>query len=194
MPQNNEKQLLNHLTMPSMNPLPQKIINTIDTFTDTCGRLLGWLSLIMMILLCLVVLMRYGFDLGAVALQESVSYLHGTIFMLGAAHTLKHEGHVRVDIFYRNFSPRAKAWVNSLGGIIFLLPLCTYIFVISWEYVLQSWKIHEVSTEPGGIPAVFLLKTLIPVLSISLGLQTISEILRSALILVADDRASTIDG
>lgn len=180
--------------MSLINQLPQQIINGIDCFTDSCGRLLGWLSLIMMVLLCAVVILRYGFDLGTIALQESVTYLHGTIFMLGAAHTLKHGGHVRVDIFYRNFSPKAQAWVNSLGGIIFLLPLCAYIFIISWDYVVQSWQIREVSTEPGGIPAVFLLKTLIPLLAISLGLQTIAEILRSALVLISDEKAATDNG
>ncbi|WP_101758600.1 TRAP transporter small permease subunit [Oceanicoccus sp. KOV_DT_Chl] len=173
----------------------QHIIQTsIDTLTDVSGRLLAWLSLIMMVLLCLVVVLRYGFDLGTIALQESVTYLHGSIFMLGAAYTLKLDGHVRVDIFYRNFSPRAKAWINSLGGIIFLLPLCTYIFIISWDYVIQSWAIREVSTEPGGIPAIFLLKTLIPLMAFNLGLQALAEILRSAMVLISKDEASHTDG
>lgn len=159
------------------------VIQSIDKFSEFSGRLLGWLSLAMMVLLSLVVLLRYGFGIGATAMQESVTYLHGTVFMLGAAYTLKHDGHVRVDIFYRNFSARTKAWVNSLGTIIFLLPLCAYIFFISWEFVLQSWHIGEVSTEPGGIPAVFLLKSLIPLMAINLSLQAIAELFRNALLL-----------
>ncbi len=161
----------------------------IDQLSELTGRLLAWLSLLMMVLLCLVVILRYGFEVGSIGLQEGVTYLHATIFMLGAAYTLKHDGHVRVDIFYRNFSPRSQAWINSLGGILFLLPLCAYIFFISWDFVMQSWEIREVSTEPGGIPAVFLLKTLIPIMAINLGLQALAEILRSAMVLVetADD-------
>lgn len=159
----------------------------IDQLSELSGRMLAWLSLLMMVLLFTVVVLRYVFEIGSIGLQELVTYLHGTIFMLGAAYTLKHDGHVRVDIFYRNFSARGKAWINSLGGIIFLLPLCVYIFVISWDYVLQSWQIREVSTEPGGIPAVFLLKTLIPLMALNLGLQAIAEILRSALILIGDE-------
>lgn len=161
----------------------------IDQLSELTGRILAWLSLLMMVMLCLVVLLRYGFEVGSIGLQEGVTYLHASIFMLGAAYTLKQDAHVRVDILYRNFSPRGKAWVNSLGGIIFLLPLCIYIFFISWDFVVQSWQIREVSTEPGGIPAVFLLKTLIPVMAINLGLQAVAEILRSAMVLMetADD-------
>lgn len=166
-----------------MSPL-STLLTFIDSLTEHTGRWLAWLTLLMMVVLCLVVALRYGFEIGSVALQEAVIYLHGTIFMLGAAYTLKHDGHVRVDIFYRRFSPRARAWVNSLGGILFLLPLCVYVFVISWDFVAQSWWIREVSSEPGGIPAVYLLKTLIPLMAVNLGLQAVAEILRSARTLV----------
>jgi TRAP-type mannitol/chloroaromatic compound transport system permease small subunit len=91
---------------------------------------------------------------------------------------------VRVDIFYSHFSARGKAWVNSLGGIVFLLPLCIFIALASWNYVADSWAIRETSPEPGGIPAVFLLKTLLPLMALNLLLQGLAEILRSALVLV----------
>lgn len=162
----------------------QRLQASIEAITEITGRILAWLTLAMMLALCLVVVLRYGFDIGSVALQEAVTYLHGTIFMLGAAYTLKHDGHVRVDIFYRRFSPRARAWVNSVGGILFLLPLCVYIFFVSLDFVSQSWLIREVSTEPGGIPAVFLLKSLIPLMAVNLGLQAVAEILRSARVLI----------
>lgn len=163
---------------------PLNLLHMIDRFSEVTGQLLAGLSVVMMLLLCMVVTLRYGFDIGAIALQESVTYLHASIFMLGAAYTLKQDGHVRVDVFYRNFSPRQKAWINSLGGIVFLLPLCGYIVVISWDFVLQSWQIREVSTEPGGIPGIFLLKSLIPLMAINLALQALAEILRSALLLI----------
>ena len=104
----------------------------------------------------------------------------------GAAYTLKTEGHVRVDIFYQRFSTRTRAWVNSLGGIVFLLPLCLFILGVSWNYVAESWAIRETSPEPGGIPAVFLLKTLLPVMALNLLLQGTAETLRNALILVEE--------
>lgn len=156
----------------------------IDCFTDWTGKVLVWFTLVMMLMLCLVVILRYGFDIGAVALQEGVTYLHASVFMLGAAYTLKLGGHVRVDIFYHRFGARGQAWVNSVCGILFLLPLCVYIFFISWDFVMQSWQIREVSTEPGGIPAVFLLKTLIPLMAVNLGLQALADILRSTQILI----------
>lgn len=159
----------------------------IDAFTERCGRMLAWLILIMALLTSLVVISRYGFNTGSILAQESVTYLHGCVFMLGAAYALKHGAHVRVDIFYRNFSPRAKAWVNSLGGIVFLLPLCLFIVASSWDFVSESWAVGEISAEPGGIPAIYLLKTLIPLMAINLMLQGLAEILRSTLTLVEGD-------
>ncbi len=161
-------------------------VRRIDAFTEHCGRLLAWLVLAMGLLTTLIVIMRYGFNTGSIAAQELVTYMHGSVFMLGAAYALKHDAHVRVDIFYRDFSPRAKAWVNSLGGILFLLPLCVFIAFSSWNYVAESWAIRESSPEPGGIPAVFLLKSLIPLLAFNLLLQGLAETLRSALTLAGE--------
>jgi len=164
----------------------QACVHYIDAFTDRCGRLLAWLALGMALLMALIVIMRYGFNTGSIMAQESVTYMHASLFMLGGAYALKSGAHVRVDIFYRNFSPRAKAWVNSLGGILFLMPLCAFICFSSWNYVQESWAIREASPEPGGIPAVFLLKSLIPVMAINLFLQGLAETLRSALVLAED--------
>jgi len=165
-------------------------VKILEAFTENTGRLIAWLTPIMMLLLCAVVILRYGFDIGITALQESVTYLHGVVFMLGIAYTLKHDGHVRVDIFYRRFPTQTKAWINSLGGIIFLLPICVYVMVVSWDFVSQSWQIGEVSPEPGGIPAVFVLKSLIPLMALLLALQGIAEVLKSALVLVRGQEPS----
>ena len=167
--------------------LIQGFIQWVDRFTESCGRLLAWLAVLMMLAMAAVVVLRYGLETGSIALQESITYMHASLFMLGLAFTLKHDGHVRVDIFYQRFSTRQRAWVNSLGGIIFLLPLCLFIVAISIDFVGQSWQVHEVSTEPGGIPAVFLLKTLIPLMAINLALQGLVEVLRNALVLVAGE-------
>ena len=164
-------------------------VHYIDIFTDRCGRLLAWLVLAMALLTTVVVLLRYGFNTGSIMAQEAVTYMHGCLFMLGAAYALKSEAHVRVDIFYRNFSERGRAWVNSLGGIVFLMPLCAFIGVSSWSYVTESWAILETSPEPGGIPAVFLLKSLLPLMAVNLFLQGLAETLRSTLVLVAEPSA-----
>lgn len=165
-------------------PLLRAIVNFIDAFTDYSGRILAWLCLAMAALTALIVLLRYGFNIGSIAAQEAVIYMHGALFMLGAAYTLKEGGHVRVDIFYQRFSTRTQAWINSLGGIVFLLPLCVFILGISWSYVTESWAIRESSPEAGGIPAVFLLKSLVPLMAINLFCQGLAEVLRSALFLV----------
>jgi len=165
-------------------PLLRAIVNSIDAFTDYSGRILSWLCLMMAVLTTLIVFLRYGFNIGSIAAQEAVIYMHGTLFMLGVAYTLKVDGHVRVDIFYQRFSARTQAWINSLGGIVFLLPLCAFILGISWSYVTESWAIRESSAEAGGIPAIFLLKSLVPLMAINLFCQGLAEVLRNALFLV----------
>jgi TRAP-type mannitol/chloroaromatic compound transport system permease small subunit len=158
-----------------------RVIAFIDRLTQLTGVSIAWLLVAMVLIQTLVVILRYGFDIGSIALQESVSYIHASCFMLGAAYTLKIDGHVRVDIFYRNFGPRGQALVNLLGSLLLLLPVCGFIFWTSLEYVQQAWSMKEQSSDTGGLPIVYLLKTLIPLLAISLILQGIAEIARNGL-------------
>ena len=160
-----------------------KFISITDGITETIGKAIAWLTLLVVLLTFTVVLLRDGFNIGWIAMQEAVLYAHGAVFMLGAAYTLKHDGHVRVDIFYSKFSVKQKALVNLFGTIFLLMPVCVFIFYISVDYVLMSWDILEKSKEPGGIPAVYLNKSLILLLVITLTLQGLSEIARNLLIL-----------
>lgn len=126
-----------------------------------------------------VVVLRYGFNAGAIALQESVLYLHATAFMLGIASTLKDGGHVRVDVLYSRLTARGQACIDLLGHCLFLLPVAGAIFWLSLPYVQASWAIFEGSPEVGGIPGIFLLKTLIPLMATLLAAQGLAEILKS---------------
>ena len=160
------------------------LVRLIDRFTEASGSLLAWLAMAMALLTAVIVVMRYGFNSNSIFTQELVTYMHASLFLLGAAYALRTGAHVRVDIFYRNFSERGRAWVNSLGGIVFLIPVCLFICASSWNFVTESWAIRETSSEPGGIPAVYLLKSLIPLMALNLLLQGIAETLRNALYLV----------
>ena len=111
-------------------------------------------------------------------MQECVNYMHSLVFMLGAAYAYKHAAHVRVDIFYMNFSAKKKAWVNLIGNIFLLAPICFFIFFVSFEYVAVSWRIQESSQETGGLPFVYLLKTIIPLMASLLLTQAIADSLR----------------
>ncbi len=162
----------------------------LDGYSETTGRLLAWLLPLLMINTCAVVFLRYGLEQGSTFMQELSIYLHATVFMLGAGYTLRRDGHVRVDIFYRQYSVRAKAWVNALGTLVFLFPLCGYVVLISWDFVSHAWLIRESSGEPGGIPAVFLLKTLVPLMAVNLAIQGLAELLRSIAVLASSGEAS----
>ena len=156
-----------------------KIINLIDRTNQAISSAVSWLTALMAVTMFGIVVLRYGFNIGSIAAQESITYMHGLAFMLAIAHTLKINGHVRVDILYQRFDNRGKAWVNLLGTCFLLFPVCAFIITISWEYVTTSWSYFEGSREAGGIDAVFLLKSLIPLMASLLLLQGVSEALKS---------------
>lgn len=160
-----------------------KFSHLLEQLSETSGRTIAWLTGLMVIITFVVVVLRYGFDLGWIGLQESITYLHATVFMLGAAYTLRHEGHVRVDIFYQRLGPRGQALVDLLGTLLLLFPVCLFILFVSWDYVMVSWERLETSPEPGGLPFVYLLKTLLLLMPLLLMLQGLARLLQSVQIL-----------
>lgn len=160
-----------------------RIVHFIDQTNDLIGRGISWLTLAMVLITFLVVVLRYVFSIGFVWMQESYVWLHGIVFMVGAGYTLLHEGHVRVDILYRDASARFRAGVDLFGSVALLLPVMLMIWVVTWPYVLSSWLRFEESREAGGLPGLFLLKSVILVFCVTLGLQGISLSLRSILVL-----------
>lgn len=125
-----------------------------------------------------IVVGRYVFGVNSIAAQESVLYLHAAVFMLGAGYTLLTDGHVRIDIFYAHFSQTFRDRIDLLGHVFLLLPSMTVLLVWSWPSVRNSWAILEGPISVGGIEAVFLLKSLIPIFCILLILQSLAIVIR----------------
>jgi len=163
--------------MSSTQILLKQSVNKLQAINETIGRLVSWLSLLMVIITFGIVVLRYGFNIGWIAMQESVMYFYATSFLLGIAYTYKHEGHVRVDIFYNKMSTTGKAWVNLLGIIFLLLPMTIFIFYSSWGYVMDSWSVMEESGDAGGLPLVYLLKTNILLMAVLLTIEATAQIL-----------------
>jgi TRAP-type mannitol/chloroaromatic compound transport system permease small subunit len=149
----------------------------IDRLNDWVGRAVSWLTLIMVLVTVVIVVLRYGFNVGFIWMQESVRFMHAFVFLLCAGYTLLHNGHVRVDIFYLKMSERRKAMVDIFGSIFFLIPVCSAILFYSWDYVLNSWAQLEGSLEERGLHAVYLLKTAIWAFSVLMILQAISRVI-----------------
>lgn len=164
----------------------------IDKLSTWAGRLVAWLVLCLVLLVCYDVGMRYLFQSGSVALQELEWHLFALIFLLGAASTLKNDGHVRVDVFYQSkwFSPQARIWINLLGNLAFLLPFCLIIITASWPFVRNAFLQNEGSPDPGGLPYRYLLKAVIPLAFSLLALQGIADIIRNLLELRKNPGAS----
>ena len=133
----------------------------------------------MIIITFLVAFMRYVLDVGSIAIQEIIIYLHALVFSVGAAFTLKNDMHVRIDIFYSNYKRDFKKIINILGASLFLIPTCILIFITSWDYVISSILLLESSKEAGGLPILYILKSYILLLCITLFFQAISEIFKN---------------
>jgi TRAP-type mannitol/chloroaromatic compound transport system permease small subunit len=159
----------------------------IDKLNETLGKIISWAALGLILTQFALVLIHYIFHETSIFMQESLLYMHSLIFLGGAGYTLLHNGHVRVDVAYSHFSPKAKAYVNLIGCIIFLFPVCGFIGYYAWPYVVSSWDVLESSQELGGIPAVFILKSFILLFSFNMMLQGLSIILNSILTIGGTD-------
>ena len=159
----------------------ESVAKRFEQLSDWLGRTVSWCALLMVIVMALTVILRYGFNLGWIWLQESVLYLHAIGLMLAIPYTLKIDEHVRVDIFYRRFSFKNKNKVNLFGHIFFLIPTCLFMLFMSWGYVSQSWGIMESSNEAGGLPLVFVLKSLLIIMPTLLIFQAVSQVIQTLL-------------
>ncbi len=157
-----------------------RLATWIDRLNGAVGRALAWAVLFVVVVQFLVVVLRYVFGIGSIWLTESVVYGHAALLMLAAAWTLREGGHVRVDIFYAGASPRTRAWIDLGGAILLLLPFMLLVLWFAWPYSARSWAIFERSRETSGIPAVFLLKTLIPLFAAMMALQGVAQAIRAA--------------
>ncbi|PIB36321.1 hypothetical protein BFP72_13415 [Reichenbachiella sp. 5M10] len=156
-----------------------KIILLIDRLTERTGQGVSYLSLMLVILIGIDVMLRYLFNWNSSANQELEWHLFAALFLLGAAYTLKHDKHVRVDVFYSNFSPLTKSWINLIGTLLFLIPFCVVLLMTSIPFVMDAWHINESSAEPGGLPHRFIIKSTIPMCALLLLLQGIAILLHS---------------
>jgi len=169
--------------------LSEKLLSFVikqNHFQKNLGQVVAWGTLSLVLISALVVVLRYGFNEGSVALQESVMYNHAILFMLGIAYTYEQDKHVRVDVFYSQFNERQKAWTNLLGTLFFALPVMTFIIWSGWEYVTTSWQIQEGSAEAGGLAYLYILKTFILIMAGLVSLQALSILIQSALTLFSE--------
>jgi TRAP-type mannitol/chloroaromatic compound transport system permease small subunit len=156
-----------------------RFADRIDRLTTAIGRTVAWLILAIVLVQFALVVARYVFGAGSIRLTETVIYAHATLFMLAAAWTLRAGGHVRVDVFYAEASPRTQATIDLIGALLMLLPFTGVLIWFSVPYAARSWAILERSQETSGLPLVFVLKTLIPAFAVLMALQGIAQAIRA---------------
>lgn len=158
----------------------ERFANTVDRLNAAIGRAAAWLVLVVVLVQFALVLARYVFGFGSIWLTEAVVYGHAALFLMAAAWTLREGGHVRVDIFYAEVTPRTRAIVDLAGALLLLLPFALVLIWLSAPYAARSWAIFERSQESSGLPLVFVLKTLIPLFAVMMALQGVAQAIRAA--------------
>jgi len=158
----------------------QRLPNPLQLFIPTLGKSVAWLTLIAATLTFTIVILR-RFGIGSIATQETILYMHATVFLLGAAYTLQADRHVRVDIFYQHLPASKKTIINTLGHCLLLIPVCIGIMIVSWDFVRFSWLIQEGSQESGGLAGVYLVKSLMILMPCLLIYQALLEVIQTLL-------------
>lgn len=159
------------------------IIRLIGGLNRLIGHTLAWLSLAMVLICFTVVVQRYAFSVTTLWMQDLYVWLNGAMFTAVAGFALLRDDHVRVDIFYRPAKIRTKAIIDLIGVVFFLLPFCWVVYAYSWNYIARSWLLREGSSNVGGMPGLYILKSFILVFVVLVALQGIAMIARSILVL-----------
>jgi TRAP-type mannitol/chloroaromatic compound transport system permease small subunit len=162
----------------------KKISKFIDTINEKIGICVSWLATFMVCVVFYDTILRYAFQKGSIAMQELEWHLFSIVFLIGAAYTLKHDGHVRVDIIYTRLGSKAKAWINLIGTFFFLIPFSLLIIFSTEMFVMNSWGIKEISPNPGGLPARYIIKAMIPLGFFFLMLQGISQAIKNFFVII----------
>jgi len=149
----------------------------IDALTERIGRVVIWLVLVATLISAGNALIRYLLGESSNAWLEIQWYLFGAMFLLGAGYTLKHNGHVRIDIFYNRFGPRGQAWIDLAGGLLFLLPMALLLAWLAWPMFHEAWVTHEMSPDAGGLLR-WPVKLLLPAGFALLALQGVAEVIK----------------
>ena len=161
----------------------KKYLDLSGKLASYSGKAVAWTAGLLVLVVSYDVITRYFLKNSSVAVQELEWHLFAIMFLLGAAYTLRDDGHVRVDLFYSRFSPKTQAIINLTGTLLFLIPFSIMVIYTSYGFVMNSFAIGEKSPDPGGLPARYILKAVIPVSFILLLIEAFAIVSKSILIL-----------
>lgn len=169
-------------------------MNFFNQLSQIVGKSVAWLTLLMVIFSVINVLASWLFNTSWIWLRESVTWMHGANFLLAAAYTLNSQSHVRVDIFYSKMNQKQQALVDFVGTLLLLAPTSLFIAWASWPAFVLSWRVNEVSSEAGGLPALYILKGLLILMPLLLIIEALNQLLKSATVLFAQSNENNQKG
>lgn len=160
-----------------------KVVNLLEQVNENAGKLFSWTTSLIVWVICIDVVMRYVLNQSFIWIGELQTYFFAISFLFASGYAFKHDKHVRVDLFYARWSRKGKSRVNLIGGLLFLIPWCIISVIVSWKFFLNSYNMGERSAQPGGLPALYLLKLCIVIGFALLLFQAIASVIKSVLIL-----------
>ncbi len=163
----------------------------LDKLSDWVGQTVAWLTVLMILFSLLNILSSWLFNTNSIAIQESITWMHGFNFLLATAYTLNKNEHVRVDVFYAKMNLKNKAIVDFLGSLFLLVPTAIFIAWASWPAFYLSWRVNEVSSEPGGLPMLYILKALLLAMPLLLLLEAFNQLLKNIRLIAQDKSVNT---
>lgn len=156
-----------------------KLENIINGFSELLGKLAGLLLILLLLNVFYDVIMRYLFNDVSIGMQELEWHLYSTMFLLGVSYSLRHNGHVRVDLIYERLSHKSQAWIDILGTLIFLLPFTLLVGYYSIDFVFSAYELNEQSGDPGGLTHRWIIKSMITFAFFSMAISGVGLILHS---------------
>jgi TRAP-type mannitol/chloroaromatic compound transport system permease small subunit len=161
----------------------QRVNRFIDSIITVTGRWVCWLNVILILVILLQVVLRYGFGQGQVFLEEIQWYLYAIVVMFGISYGVVTDAHIRMDLVYGNLSPRAQEWIEVFGQLLFVLPFALILFIKGVDFVESSWRVNEGSPSPGGLPWRWAIKAALPASMLLYMLASFSRIIKGILTL-----------
>ncbi|MCF6246641.1 MAG: TRAP transporter small permease subunit [Desulfobacula sp.] len=165
----------------------KKAISTCDKVNEWVGSVVVTSAVFLFIgIIFSNVVLRYVFNTSFVFMAELEWHVFAFIFLMGAGFTLLHDGHVRVDIFYSMMNQKKQAWINLFGVLFFLIPSCYLVLTTSIPWVIDAYKVGEISIDPGGIPARFVIKATVPAGYLLMLIQGLVLLFKSAFVIIGN--------
>lgn len=165
-------------------PFTIPIVNVLNTIVRKIAQTAAWLNVLLIGVILLQVVMRYGFNRGMVPLEELMWHLYAIAFMFGMAYSITNDSHIRVDIVHMNLSRKAQHIIEILGILLLLMPFLIILFHHSLGWAYEAWRVNEASANPTGLPYRWIIKSVVPISALLMFIAALARLIQEGMLLL----------